>query len=269
MHTLPLHTGRTVPQLGFGLWQVDDAATVTATALRAGYRLVDGAAIYGNEVGQGEGIRRGGVPRDEIFVTTKVWNDRQGYDEARRAVDESFARLGLDRIDLILIHWPCAGKNLFVDTWRALIALQAEGRITDIGVSNFNAGQIDRLIAETGVIPVLNQVELHPRLQQADLRAAHARLGIITQSWTPLGGGRSFGDPVIAGIAARLGKSPAQVILRWHIEIGCSVIPRSSRAAGLAENMHIFDFALTADDHAAIAALDVGGRIGPDPDHFG
>jgi 2,5-diketo-D-gluconate reductase A len=180
MHTLPLHTGRTIPQLGFGLWQVEDAASVAATALRAGYRLVDGAAIYGNEVGQGEGIRASGVPRDEIFVTTKVWNDRQGFDETRRAVDESYARLGLDRIDLILIHWPCAGKNLFVDTWRALIALQGEGRVTDIGVSNFNAGQIDRLIAETGVAPVLNQVELHPRLQQADLRAAHAKRSVIT-----------------------------------------------------------------------------------------
>jgi 2,5-diketo-D-gluconate reductase A len=269
MHSLPLLTGRTIPQLGFGLWQVGDAATVTETALRAGYRLVDGAAIYGNEVGQGDGIRRSGVARDKIFVTTKIWNDRQGFDETRRAVDESFARLGLERIDLILIHWPCAARGLFVDTWRALIALRDEGRVTDIGVSNFNAAQIDRLIADTGVAPVLNQVELHPRLQQVALRAAHAKRGIITQSWTPLGGGRSFGDPVIAGIAARVGKSPAQVILRWHVEIGCSVIPRSTRAAGLAENMDVFDFTLTAADHAAIAGLDAAERTGPDPDHFG
>ncbi len=268
MNTLPLHTGRTIPQLGFGLWQVGDAAGVTATALRAGYRLVDGAAIYGNEVGQGIGIRASGVARDEVFVTTKVWNDRQGFDEARRAVDESFARLGLERIDLILIHWPCPARNLFVDTWRALIGLRDEGRVTDIGVSNFNAVQIERLIAETGVAPVLNQVELHPQLQQADLRAAHERLGVITQSWTPLGGGQSFADPVIKAIAARVGKSPAQVILRWHVEIGCAVIPRSSRAAGLAENMNIFDFTLTAADHAAIAGLDKGARIGPDPDQF-
>jgi 2,5-diketo-D-gluconate reductase A len=269
MNRLQLHTGRTIPQLGFGLWQVEDAATVTETALKAGYQLVDGAAIYGNEVGMGAGIRASGVARDDIFVTTKVWNDRQGFDETRRAVDESFARLGLARIDLILIHWPCAAKGLFVDTWRALIGLRDDRRVTDIGVSNFNAVQIDRLIAETGVAPVLNQVELHPRLQQAELRAAHAERGIITQSWTPLGGGRSFADPVIAGIAARTGKSPAQVILRWHVEIGCSVIPRSSRAAGLAENMDIFDFALTPADHAAIAGLDAGARIGPDPDHFG
>jgi 2,5-diketo-D-gluconate reductase A len=269
MEHLRFHTGRTIAQLGFGLWQVEDAATVTETALRAGYRLVDGAAIYGNEVGQGEGIRASGVARDQVFVTTKVWNDRQGYDETLRAVDESFARLGLERIDLILIHWPCAARGLFVDTWRALIALRDEGRVTDIGVSNFNAAQIDRLIAETGVAPVLNQVELHPQLQQADLRAAHAARGIVTQSWTPLGGGRSFDDPGIAGIAARVGKSAAQVILRWHVEIGCGVIPRSSRAAGLAENMDVFDFALTPADHAAIARLGRGERIGPDPDHFG
>ncbi len=269
MNTLPLHTGRSIPQLGFGLWQVDDAAGVTETALRAGYRLVDGAAIYGNEAGQGAGIRASAVPRNQIFVTTKVWNDRQGYDETLRAVHESFGRLGVDRIDLILIHWPCAGKNLFVDTWRALIALQEQGRVTDIGVSNFNAAQIDRLIAETGVTPVLNQMELHPQLQQADLRAALAARGIVTQSWTPLGGGRSFDAPAIRAIAARTGKTPAQVILRWHLELGCSVIPRSTRAAGLAENMALFDFALTPDDHAAISTLDTGARIGPDPDHFG
>ncbi len=268
MHTLSLHTGRSIPQLGFGLWQVEDAAKVTETALRAGYRLVDGAAIYGNEVGQGAGIRASGVPRDEIFVTTKIWNDRQGFDQALRAADDSFARLGLDRIDLILIHWPCASKNLFVDTWRALIRLQEQGRVTDIGVSNFNAAQIDRLIAETGVAPVLNQIELHPHLQQTGLRAAHAKHGIITQSWTPLGQGRSFGAPEIAAIAARTGKSPAQIILRWHLEIGCSVIPRSTRAAGLAENLDLFDFSLTEAEHRAIGRLDRGERIGPDPDHF-
>jgi 2,5-diketo-D-gluconate reductase A len=268
MQTLSLHTGRTIPQLGFGLWQVDEAALVTETALRAGYRLVDGAAIYGNEVGQGDGIRASGVPRDEIFVTTKIWNDRQGFDETLRAADESFRRLGLDRIDLILIHWPCAGRNLFVDTWRALIRLQAEGRVTDIGVSNFSAAQIDRLVSETGVTPVLNQIELHPQLQQSALRAAHAARGIITQSWTPLGAGRSFASPDIAAIAARVGKSPAQVILRWHLEMGCAVIPRSTRPAGLAENHDLFDFALSAADLAAIARLDRGARIGPDPDLF-
>jgi 2,5-diketo-D-gluconate reductase A len=269
MNHVTLHTGRTIPQLGFGLWQVDDAAFVTETALRAGYRLVDGAAIYGNEVGQGAGIRASGVARDEIFVTTKIWNDRQGFDETLHAADESLARLGLDRVDLLLIHWPCAGKNLFVETWRALIHLQQQGRVTDIGVSNFNADQIERLIAETGVAPVLNQIELHPRLQQASLRAAHRKHGIITQSWTPLGGGRSFDAPEVMQIAKRLGKSAAQVILRWHIELGCSVIPRSSRAAGLVENLDVLDFELTRADHVAMAGLDTGERTGPDPDRFG
>jgi 2,5-diketo-D-gluconate reductase A len=269
MTALHFHTGRTIPHLGFGLWQVHDAAFVTEMALRAGYRMVDGAAIYGNEEGQGAGIRASGLLRDEVFVTTKIWNDRQGFDETLRAADESFARLGMDRIDLILIHWPCAARNLYVDTWRALIRLRDEGRVTDIGVSNFNTRQIDRLITETGVTPVLNQIELHPQLQQAELRVAHAARGIITQSWTPLGGGRSFAAPEIVAIAARIGKSPAQVILKWHLEIGCAVIPRSTRAAGLAENRDLFDFTLTEADHAAMTSLDRGERIGPDPDHFG
>jgi 2,5-diketo-D-gluconate reductase A len=266
---LSLLSQNTLPQLGFGLWQVDDAAIVTVKALQMGYRLVDGAAIYGNEVGQGQGIRNSGIPRAEIFVTTKVWNDRQGYDSTLQAVDESLKRLQLDHADLILIHWPCEGKGLFTDTWRALIAVRDAGRVRDIGVSNFNLAQIDRLIAETGVSPVLNQVELHPQFQQAALRAGHAARGIVTQSWTPLGGGRSFADPVIAGIAQRVGKSPAQVILRWHVELGCAVIPRSSREAGLRENMDVFDFALTSDDMTAIAGLDNSMRVGPDPDHFG
>lgn len=269
MQTLHLLSGIPIPQLGFGLWQVDDAATVTRQALQQGYRLVDGAAIYGNEAGQGQGIRDSGIARAEIFVTTKVWNDRHGYDSTLRAVDESLQRLQLDHADLILIHWPCAGKGLFVDTWRALIAARDAGRVRQIGVSNFSLAQIDRLIAETGECPVLNQVELHPQLQQAVLRTGHIARGIVTQSWTPLGGGRSFAHPVIAGIAARVGKSAAQVILRWHVELGCSAIPRSSRVAGLAENLDVFDFVLTSQDHAAISGLDQSARIGPDPDHFG
>jgi 2,5-diketo-D-gluconate reductase A len=269
MHPLSLSDGRTIPQLGFGLWQVAEAERVTATALGLGYRLVDGAAIYGNETGMGRGIRTSGVPRDRVFVTTKVWNDRQGFDSTRAAVGESLDRLGLDRLDLVLIHWPCAARGLYVDTWRALVALRDEGVVTSIGVSNFDAAQIDRLVAETGVAPVLNQIELHPRLQQASLRAAHAARGIVTQSWTPLGGGRSFADPAVTAIAARLGRTPAQVILRWHLQLGLSVIPRSTRAEGLAENLALFDFALTEADMAALAALEAGDRIGPDPAHFG
>lgn len=266
---LTLNDGRPMPQLGFGLWQVEDAARVVAEALDLGYRLIDGAAIYGNETGLGEGLRRSGLPRDAVFVTTKVWNDRQGFDETLRAVGESLARLGLDRVDLCLIHWPVARADRYLDTWRALIRLREEGRVSSIGVSNFGATEIDRLIAETGVTPAVNQIELHPRLQQAPLRALHHRLGIVTQSWTPLGRGKSFDAPVIRAAAARTGKSPAQVILRWHLALGLSVIPRSTRRAGLAENLDVLDFDLTADEMAGIAALDVGERTGPDPATFG
>lgn len=269
MQTLPLLDGRAIPQLGFGLWQVAEAAAVTETALALGYRLVDGAAIYGNEVGMGQGIRASGLPRDQIFVTTKVWNDRQGFEAARAAVGESLDRLRLDRLDLVLIHWPCPRQDRFVDTWRALIALREEGAVTSIGVSNFNSAQIERLVAETGVAPVLNQIELHPRLQQKALREAHAARGIITQSWTPLGKGTAFGAAPVQSIAQRTGKSPAQIILRWHIELGLSVIPRSTRKEGLAENLELFDFTLTAEDHAALAGLDAGERTGPDPATFG
>ncbi len=262
---LPFHDGHSIPQLGFGLWEVEDAARVTEEGLAAGYRLVDGAAAYRNEVGMGEGLRAAGLPRDEVFVTTKVWNDRQA--DARRAVGESLDRAKLDRFDLVLIHWPVPRQDRFVDAWAALIALRDEGAITSVGVSNFNAAQIDRLTAETGVTPVLNQVELHPRLQQVALREAHAERGIVTQSWSPLGQRRSF--DAVAPIAERLGKTPAQVILRWHVELGCSVIPRSTRAAGLAENAALWDFALTEADHATIAALDAGERTGPDPATFG
>ena len=269
MQTLPLIDAHTIPEIGFGLWQIADTARVTAEALQMGYRLVDGAAIYGNEVGMGQGIRASGIPRDDIFVTTKVWNDRQGYVRTLQAVSESLERMALDRLDLCLIHWPCAARDRYVDTWRALIKLRDEGTITSIGVSNFNVEQIDRLTAETGVTPVLNQIELHPQLQQTALRAAHAARGIITQSWTPLGGGKTFATPTIQTIATRLNRTPAQVVLRWHVELGLSVIPRSSRKAGLAENLAAQDFTLTAADHVAIAALDQSKRIGPDPAVFG
>ncbi|MCF1707200.1 aldo/keto reductase [Tabrizicola sp. J26] len=267
---IPFNDGHAIPALGFGLWQVpaDQTARVTREGLQAGYRLVDGAAIYGNEEGQGEGIRNSGVPRDEIFVTTKCWNSDQGYDKALRAFDASLKRLGLERVDLYLIHWPCPDKNLFVDTWRALIRLREEGRATSIGVSNFHSPHLERLIAETGVTPALNQIELNPRLQQAALRAAHARMGIVTQSWTPLGERRSFDHPVVQGLAQRTGKSPAQVILRWHLQLGCSVIPRSTRAAGLAENLDLFGFELTEAEMASMATLDMGERCGPNPDRF-
>jgi 2,5-diketo-D-gluconate reductase A len=267
---LTLNDGRTIPQVGFGLWQVpaDETARVVREGLAAGYRLIDGAAIYGNEVGLGEGLRSADVPRDQVFVTTKVWNDRQGRDETARAVEDSLQRIGLVQADLMLIHWPCPEQGLFVDTWKALIALREAGKVASIGVSNFRLADLERIIGETGVVPVLNQIELHPRLQQAELRAFHAKHGIVTQSWTPLGQGRSFDAAPVQAAAVRTGRSPAQVILRWHVQLGCSVIPRSTRAAGLAENLNIFDFTLTEAEMAAIATLDAGERTGPDPAKF-
>jgi 2,5-diketo-D-gluconate reductase A len=264
---LTLSDGRSIPQLGFGLWEVPagDAPRVVEQGLAAGYRLIDGAAIYGNEAALGQGLRASGLPRDEVFVTTKVWNDRQG--DARAAVGESLDRMRLDRLDLVLIHWPAPRRETFVAAWRDLVALREEGAVTSIGVSNFDAAQIDSLTAETGVTPVLNQVELHPRLQQAALREAHAVRGVVTQSWTPLGRRRSF--EAVAPIAQRLGRSPAQVILRWHVELGCSVIPRSTREEGLRENLALWDFALSPEDHALIAGLEAGERTGPDPATFG
>lgn len=267
---LSLNDGRQIPQLGFGLWQVpaDSTAETTASALQMGYRLVDGAAIYGNEAGQGDGIRRSGLPRDQVFVTTKVWNSEQGFDTAIRAAEASLKRLGLDHVDLLLIHWPCPAKDLYLDTWRALIRLRDEGKTRSIGVSNFQEPHLQRIIGETGVTPAVNQVEINPRLQQPGLRAFHDKHGIVTQSWTPLGQGRSFDAAPVQAAAHRAGKSPAQVILRWHIQIGASVIPRSTRAAGLAENLALFDFSLTDAEMAAIAALDEGARCGPDPARF-
>lgn len=267
---LALNDGRSMPQVGFGLWQVpaDQTARVVREGLAAGYRLIDGAAIYGNEDGLGEGLRGTDLPRDEVFVTTKVWNDRQGGSATRRAVEESLARIGLAQVDLMLIHWPCPERGLFLETWKTLIALRDEGRVRSIGVSNFRVADLERIIGETGVVPVLNQIELHPRLQQAELRDFHARHGIVTQSWTPLGQGKSFEAAPIRAAATRAGKSPAQVMLRWHVQLGCSVIPRSTRAAGLAENIDIFDFTLTDAEMAAIATLDAGERTGPDPATF-
>lgn len=270
MTYLKLNDGTRLPKLGLGLWQVPTAiaAQTVRTAITQGYRLFDGAAIYGNEVELGEGVRAADCPRDQIFLTTKIWNDRQGFDATLSAFDESETRLGLSP-DLILIHWPCPARGLYLETWRALVRLKEEGRVRSIGVSNFKAEHLDRIIGETGVTPVLNQIELHPQLQQAELRAIHERLGVVTQSWTPLGGGASFDAPPIRAIAARLGKTPAQVILRWHLQLGCSAIPRSTRPEGLAENLAAQELVLTEDDMAAIAALDAGVRTGPDPSTFG
>ncbi|MDO9637197.1 MAG: aldo/keto reductase [Pseudotabrizicola sp.] len=269
MTVLKLNDGNRIPALGLGIWQIpaDQTARIVSFAIGMGYGLIDGAAIYGNEAGLGQGVRDGSVARDQLFVTTKIWNDRQGHDETLRAFDESVARLGMEP-DLVLIHWPCPEKGLYLDTWRAMIRLREEGRVKSIGVSNFMGDHLERLIGETGVTPVLNQIELHPALQQTELRALHDRLGIVTQCWTPLGKGQSFDAAPVQAVAARTGKSPAQVILRWHVQLGCSVIPRSTNAGRLAENLAACDFSLTDEEMAAMATLDAGTRLGPDPRTF-
>ena len=267
---MTLNDGRTMPQLGTGIWQIEDATTpeVVAEALRVGYRLIDGAAAYKNEAGMGRGIRDSDVARDQIFVTSKLWNDAQGHDAALRAFDATMERSGLDYLDLYLIHWPLPAMDAYVDSWKALIRLRDEGRVRSIGVANFHEPHLRRLIDETGVAPALNQIELHPSLTQERMRAVNKQLGIVTQSWTPLGRGDSFDAPAIRDAAARTGRTVAQVILRWHIQHGLSVIPKSEKPERLAENFDVLDFTLTPEEMSAIDALDRGHRTGPDPDTF-
>ncbi len=269
--SLSLNDGRAIPQIGLGVWQLPDAQApqTIATAIEAGYRLIDTAAIYGNEAGVGRGLGESKVGREDLFVTTKLWNDAQGYDETLRAFDASMDRLGLDELDLYLIHWPCPARDAYVATWRAFVELQKQGRIRSIGVSNFTAETLERVIGETGVTPAVNQIELHPGFQQRALRDVHERLGIVTQAWSPLGQGKGLDDPTIAGVAQRLGRTPAQVVLRWHVENGIVAIPKSANPQRIAQNIDVFDFALTEEDRAALAGLDrPNGRIGPDPQSF-
>ena len=270
---LPLHDGGSIPQLGLGVYKVanDATAELVAGALRLGYRHVDTAALYENERGVGEGIRASGLPRDEVYVTTKVWNDAHGLDATRRAFDDSMALLGLETLDLYLIHWPAPRQNRFVDAWRAMIALRDEGRVRSIGVSNFEPHHVQRLVDETGVVPVVNQVELHPHLPQTDLRRANAALGIVTESWSPLARGQVL-DPgsrdraLLEAIGARHGRSAAQVALRWHVQQGLVVIPKSTSLARVAENAAVFDWELSADELGEIATLETGERTGRHPD---
>jgi 2,5-diketo-D-gluconate reductase A len=270
--TITLNDGRVMPQLGLGVWQSPREVTALAvrSALAAGYRSVDTAAIYRNEAEVGEGVRASGLDRAELFVTTKLWNEDQGYDSALRANEASLQRLGMDYVDLYLIHWPAPGQGRYLETWKALIRLRDEGRARSIGVSNFAVEHLERIVGETGVVPAVNQVELHPRFQQADLRAAHERLGLATESWSPLGQGALLADPEVARIAARHGKTPAQAIIRWHLDLGLIAIPKSVTPARIEQNFHVFDFKLDAQDLAAMAALDDRhGRIGPNPVAFG
>ncbi|MFF2774583.1 aldo/keto reductase [Streptomyces sp. NPDC058052] len=260
-----------MPQLGFGVWQVpdDEAAKAVATALEAGYRSIDTAAIYENERGTGEAVAASGIPREELFVTTKLWNSEQGHDSALRAFDASLERLGLDYVDLYLIHWPVPAKDTYVDTYRAFEKILSDGRAKAIGVSNFLPEHLERLTAETSVVPAVNQIELHPQLAQAESRALHARLGVATEAWSPLGQGRGLLDvPALVAIARKHERTPAQVVLRWHLQLGNVVIPKSVTPSRIRENIEVFDFELDAEDMAAIAALDEGRRLGPNPAQF-
>ncbi len=270
--TIRLNDGNAMPQFGYGVWRVtnEEAASAVNEAIKAGYRSIDTAAIYGNEEGVGEAISSTSVTRDELFITTKVWNDRHGYDSTLQAFDESLARLKLDFVDLYLIHWPVAGSEAYLDTWRALIKLKQDGRAKSIGVSNFLVPHLQRLIDETGVTPAVNQIELHPRFQQKELRAFHQANGIATESWSPLGQGTLLNDETLVAIGRKYGKTPAQVILRWHLDNGLIVIPKSVTPSRMRENIDVFDFELDADDLRAIEKLDdASGRVGPDPAVFG
>ncbi|MEV4875236.1 aldo/keto reductase [Streptomyces cyaneofuscatus] len=269
--SITLNNGLEMPQLGFGVWQVpdDEAAKAVAKAIESGYRSIDTAAIYKNEKGTGRAIAASGVARDELFVTTKLWNSEQGYDSTLRAFDASLDKLGLDYVDLYLIHWPVPAKDAYTDTYRAFEKIYADGRAKAIGVSNFLPEHLKRLLDETSVVPVLNQIELHPQLQQAEARAFHAEHGIATEAWSPLGQGKGLLEvPTVVAIAQKHGRTPAQAVLRWHLQTGNIVIPKSVTPSRIEENLDVFGFELDADDLAAFAALDEGKRLGADPAEF-
>ena len=265
--TLTLNDDRQIPQLGFGTWEIDpeDAAASVKTALEAGYWLIDTAAIYGNEKEVGEGIG----DWSDIFLQTKIWNDSQGYDRTLKAADKCLGRLGRDHVDMLLIHWPQPEKGLFVETWKALIELRDQGKAKSIGVSNFREEDLKRIVDETGVVPALNQIELHPTFQQRDMRKLHDEMGIVTQSWSPLGQGNAFGNDTIAAIAEETGQSAPAVVIRWHIQCGLSTLPRSTDPDHIRDNFTALDFELSDDQMKRIDDLDsADGRMGPEPGSF-
>jgi 2,5-diketo-D-gluconate reductase A len=261
---LALNDGQSMPQFGLGVFQTppEITAEIVRQAVDAGYRAVDTAAAYRNEEGVGEALKG----RDDVFVTTKLWNADHGFDEALRAFEESAGKLRRRTLDLYLIHWPRPRFNRYLESWKALVRLKSEGRARSIGVSNFNRDHLERIIGETGVTPAVNQIELHPRFQQKALRVFHDEHGIRTESWSPLGRGSLLSDPAIVGIAAKHGKTPAQVVIRWHLDSGLIVIPKTVRLERMKENIGAVGFRLDADDMRRIEALDSpGGRVGPDP----
>jgi 2,5-diketo-D-gluconate reductase A len=267
---LTLHDGVEIPQLGFGVFQIPSEETQERVeeALAVGYRHVDTAAAYRNEAGVGAAIAASGVRREEVFVTTKLWNSEQGYDSTLRAFEKSVERLGTGHVDLYLIHWPLPSRDLYLDTWRAFERIKEEGGARSIGVSNFRVEDLERLEREAEQQPTVNQIELHPRLQQAELRAWHAGHHIATEAWSPLAQGDLLEDGTIETIAAHHDRTPAQAILRWHLQNGNVVIPKSATPERIRENFELFDFSLSEDDMAALERLDAGERVGPDPTTF-
>lgn len=266
-----LNDGNQIPQLGLGVWQASPDQTTIAVreALLAGYQHIDTASIYGNEAGVGAGFRESRLPREDVFITTKIWNDAQDRNATRNALAKSLNLLNLDYVDLLLIHWPVPHRDKFIETWQTMIELRREGLIRSIGVSNFTEVNLDKLIAETGVVPVLNQIELHPYLQQENLRQVHSKLRIRTESWSPLAQNQAISDKVIASIATKHGKSPAQIIIRWHLDNDLIVIPKSVTPARIRENIDVFNFKLDDEDLTLIAELNTNTRLGPDPETFG
>ncbi len=268
---LNLNDGNRMPQLGFGVFQIpeDETAQAVGRALDAGYRSIDTAAAYGNEAGVRDAVLTSELERGELFITTKLGNSDHGRHQVPRAFEESLDKLGGDYIDLYLIHWPIPHKDLYVETWESLVALKDEGRVRSIGVSNFQVEHLERIIDATGVVPAVNQIELHPRLQQLELRRFHAEHGIATEAWSPLGKAQFLDDPTIERIASAHGRTPAQVVLRWHIQLGNVVIPKSVTPSRIEENFKLFDFELSDDDMHALFELDREERTGPDPNTFG
>lgn len=267
---LDLSDGELIPQLGFGVFQVPpkDTAEVVTRALLSGYRHIDTAAAYGNEAAVGQAVHAAGLDRKDVYVTTKCFNDDHGFEPAKRALRASLDRLEMDFVDLYLIHWPVPSRDQYVETWKAFIELQRDGLARSIGVSNFQPAHLERIIGETGVTPTVNQVELHPRFQQAGLRREHGELGIVTEAWSPLAQGQVLDDPTIKEIADAHRKTPGQVVIRWHLQLGNVVIPKSVTPKRIEENFDVFDFDLSDEEMSSIAALDAGERTGPNPDTF-
>jgi 2,5-diketo-D-gluconate reductase A len=267
---ITLRDGVEIPQLGFGVFQIppDETIEVVTRAFQAGYRHIDTAAAYQNEAEVGQAYKASGLDRDEVFITTKCFNNDHGYEQAKKAFRTSLDRLELDFLDLYLIHWPVPAQDRYVDTWKAFVDLQSDGLVRSIGVSNFQPNHLRRLVHETGVTPSVNQVELHPRFQQAGLRREQEELGIVTEAWSPLAQGAVLDDPVIERLAEAHDKTPGQIVIRWHLQLGNVVIPKSVTPERIEENFDVFGFHLSNDEMAEIEQLDAGDRIGPDPDEF-